>query len=76
MKVKTLVLGAPSRPSKVKDMIADIETTLDNEEDQDRIQKARQKLAALKAVIDPNDTELLQIENLITLEEDEADYEG
>lgn len=70
------VLGASSRPYEVTQLIADIESTLDKEEDNSRIEKAKVLIAKLKTIIDHNDTELLQIENLITLEEDEADYEG
>lgn len=60
-------MGASVRPVEVNTIINEIEKFLDNSD----TKNAREKLNELKSLIDPNDSDLLKLETLITLEEDE-----
>ena len=61
------LMGAPTRPKEIEERISIIWSYLDDENL--HIDKAKKKLAELRQIIDPNDSELLEIDTVITLEE-------
>jgi len=63
-------MGASYRPLDVKTLMNDIEKLLD--EDNPNTERARKKLDELKAIIDPNDYEVIKLETQIVMEEDET----
>jgi len=63
-------MGASHRPLDVKSLMNDIEKLLD--EDNPNTERARKKLDELKAIIDPNDYEVIKLETQIVMEEDET----
>ena len=63
-------MGASHRPLDVKVLMNDIEKLLDDEHP--NTERARKKLNELKAIIDPNDYEVIKLETQIVMEEDEV----
>jgi len=63
-------MGASHRPLDVKTLMNDIEKLLDDEHP--NTERARKKLDELKAIIDPNDYEVIKLETQIVMEEDET----
>jgi len=63
-------MGASHRPLDVKALMNDIEKLLDDEDP--NTERARKKLDELKAIIDPNDYEVIKLETQIVMEEDET----
>lgn len=61
------LMGAPTRPKEIEERISEIWGYLDDENLQ--VDKAKAKLAELRQIIDPNDSELLELDTVITLEE-------
>ncbi len=62
-------MGASAKPKKVENLINDIEVLLDDEKP--NISLAKEKLSALKQMVDPNESEVLKLETLITIEEED-----
>jgi len=60
-------MGASAKPKEVENLINDIEVLLD--EEKPNINLAKEKLNALKQLVDPNESEVLKLETLITIEE-------
>lgn len=65
-------MGASDRPLDVKALMNDVEKLLD--EDHPNIERARKKLNELKAIIDPNDYDVIKLETQIVMEEDDEAY--
>ena len=61
------LMGAPTRPKEIGERISQIWAYLDD--DNLQVDEAKAKLAELRQIIDPNDSELLEIDTVITLEE-------
>lgn len=62
-------MGASAKPKDVENLINDIEVLLD--EEQPNINLAKEKLSVLKKIVDPNESEVLKLETLITIEEED-----
>ena len=64
------IMGAPKRPKDVEAMIEEIWTYL--KDDNLQLDKAKEKLSQLQAKIGRNDSEVLELDTMILLEEDET----
>lgn len=63
------IMGAKHRPPKIEQKINEIEALLDQE--QPDTKQAKALLHQLSNIIDPNDTKLLELDTLITIEDDD-----
>lgn len=70
--VITNIMGAPSRPPEISKRFDEVAKLL-NDPTQKNLDKVREKLASLRQTISPNDLELLQFSNILSIEESAVD---
>jgi len=70
--VITNIMGAPSRPPEVSKRLDEVAKLLDDPTPEN-LNQVQDKLNALKKIISPNDLELIQLSNILSIEESAVD---
>ncbi|TXF88516.1 AAA family ATPase [Neolewinella aurantiaca] len=70
--VITNIMGAPSRPPEISERFDEVAELL-NDPSPENLDKVREQLANLRQTISPNDLELLQFSNILSIEESAVD---
>lgn len=66
------IMGAPSRPPEITERFDEVATLL-GDPTPENLQRVKDRLAALRDIISPNDLELIQLSNILSIEESATD---